>query len=180
MAKFIFVRHGQSKANAAGMLGTSDSPLSKLGLEQAREAGHKLKKFDIKTIVCSPFLRAQQTAETIASELGIDLNHIIIIDELHERRLGKLEGTPKIHSSKWYDTAAGTGDMERRATVIKRMQKCLDKIQKLSKSGLVLAVGHSCAGFYLIEVAKGKSRFEEFNYKDEIINAQPIEVEIAS
>src|ERR1019366_555771 len=137
------------------------------------------KNHGIKTIVTSPFLRAQQTAETIAEELGIDINHIKIIDELHERRLGSLEGTPKNKKTIWYETIIGTGDMERRDDLIRRTQKSLTKIKQIAKDGLVLVVGHSCSGFYLIEVAAGHLKFEEFSKHYTITNADFIEVEIA-
>jgi broad specificity phosphatase PhoE len=179
MAKFIFVRHGQSQANAAGRVAKPDSLLTETGLQQARETGYKLRGMGIKTIVCSPFPRAQQTAETIAAELGIDIAHIVVIDELHERRMGKLEGTLKDHETAWYNFTIGSEGMELRPDLIKRMQQCLLKIDELSQNGLVLAVGHACSGLYLIEVAAGRSTFEEFNTNDQIDNAAILEVEIS-
>ncbi len=178
MSKFIFVRHGQSQANADGILADENPPLTEEGLRQARKTGYDLKDKGIKTIVCSPFLRAQQTAETIAGEIGIDIKHIKIIEELHERRLGRLEGTKKTHDSKWYETTYGEDGMEIRPVIIKRMQKCLEKIKQESKNGLVLAVGHGGSGFYLLQVAKGKTRFEDFDTHSGISNAEFIEVEI--
>ncbi len=178
MTKFIFVRHGQSKANASGMIADEHSRLTEEGLKQARKTGYELTNMGTKTIICSPFLRAQQTAETIAGELGIDIKHIKIIDELHERRLGKLEGTPKVHDSKWYETTYGEEGMELRPDIIKRMQKCLDIIRNESKNGLVLAVGHSGSGFYLLEIARGRTEFEDFSDHTQIKNADFIVVNL--
>ncbi len=177
MSKFIFVRHGQSQANADGILADPHSPLTEEGLKQARRTGYELRGMGIKTVVCSPFLRAQQTAETIAGELGIDVAHIKIIEELHERRLGKLELTPKVHDSEWYETTYGEEGMELRPDIIKRMQKCLSKIKAESKNGLVLAVGHGGSGRYLVQVSHGKKRFEDFDIHAPINNADFIEVE---
>ncbi len=178
MSRFIFVRHGQSQANADGILADEHPPLTELGIEQARKTGYELRGLGIKSIVCSPFLRTQQTAEIIAGELGIEISHIKIMDELHERRLGTLEGKPKTREVKWYETTYGESGMELRPDLIKRMQKCLEKIKKESKSGLVLAVGHSCSGFYLLQVAKGKTRFEDFDAHSQIPNADFTEVTI--
>lgn len=178
MAKFIFVRHGQSQANADGILADKHSTLTEKGIEQARQTGNKLKGFPIKTITCSPYLRAQQTAEIIAGELGIDLAHIKIIDELHERDLGSYENKPKTRDSEWYETTEGEVGMERRGDIIKRMQICLEKIQQESRDGLVLAVGHSGSAYYLLQVAQGHTRYEDFGPRQEINNADIIEVEI--
>jgi broad specificity phosphatase PhoE len=176
MGKFIFVRHGQSQANADGMLAKPDSPLTELGVKQARKTAKEVHDLGISVIACSTMLRAQQTAETIAGHLGIDLKHIRIVDELHERRLGKLEGTPKIHKSSWYDTIKGEADMEYRDDLIKRMQRCFNKLKDMSKEGLVLAVGHSCSGFYLLQISAGKTRFEDFDPHSQLNNADFIEV----
>lgn len=104
MIDFIFVRHGQSKANAEKVIADANSPLTEAGIEQARKTGMEVKDKEITLIVCSPYLRAQQTAETIAGELGIDLAHIKIMDELQERGLGVLEDNPKTQDGLWYFT----------------------------------------------------------------------------
>ena len=116
-------------------------------------------------------LRTQQTAEIIAGELGIDLKHIKVINNLHERRLGRLEGTPKIHESSWYDTNKGESGMEDRDDLVKRMKKCLAELKDISKDGLVLTVGHSCSGFYLLQIANGKMHFEDFEPHTQLNNA---------
>src|SRR5882757_8965527 len=96
---FIFVRHGQSQANADGIIADGHSPLTQTGIEQAQKTGLEIKNFGITAIVCSPYLRARQTAEMIASELGIGFSHIEIIEELRERGLGDCEGKPKTQVS---------------------------------------------------------------------------------
>jgi hypothetical protein len=40
--KILFVRHGESEANAKLYVGAPESPLSEKGLEQARITGQKL------------------------------------------------------------------------------------------------------------------------------------------
>jgi broad specificity phosphatase PhoE len=65
----IFARHGQSQANAAGLLvGRVDSPLTALGRRQAAALGEALAArpgIPVR-IVTSPLQRAVQTAEAIA------------------------------------------------------------------------------------------------------------------
>jgi probable phosphoglycerate mutase len=72
----ILVRHGQSDANAAGLVvGRSDSPLTDLGREQARAVGAALARQastagrPIARVVTSPLGRAVETGELIAAAL---------------------------------------------------------------------------------------------------------------
>lgn len=178
MTSFIFVRHGQSQANADGVIADSQPPLTETGIEQARKTGTEVKSLGVTMIVSSPYLRAQQTAETIAGELGIDLAHIKIIDELAERGLGALEGKPKKQDGLWYFTDEQSGGIESRANLIKRMQNCLKIIKDLSKTNKVLVTGHSISGFYLMQVAVGKTTVDQIDSPALMSNADYIEVEI--
>ena len=65
MLDFYLVRHGESIANAgAATYDPADIPLSDLGRKQAEKfAAHLKIKPDF--IVCSPYLRARQTAEPV-------------------------------------------------------------------------------------------------------------------
>ena len=178
MSSFIFVRHGQSQANAAGIIADSLSPLTEKGIEQARKTGVEVKNLGISLIVTSPYLRAQQTAETIAGELGIDLAHIKIIDELAERGLGSLEDKPKEHDGLWYFTDDTSEGIESRADLLKRMQSCLENIKELSNTQTVLVAGHSISGFYLQQVAAGKTTVDEIDSPALMNNADFVQVEI--
>lgn len=94
MAKRIFfIRHGESEANAAGLMaGTYDTPLTKAGHEQTTTAGADLKKEDIQLIVCSPLTRTRQTAANIASQIGYDPKKIVENELFIERNFGPYEG----------------------------------------------------------------------------------------
>ena len=125
-------------------------------------------------------IRAQQTAETIAAELGIDIAHIEIIEELRERGLGEVEGKPKKHDSEWYLTNNETNlGIESREELIKRMGTCLDKLGALAEAENILAVGHAISGYYLAEVAEGKAKFEDFGPAQELLNADFVEIDLS-
>lgn len=167
-------------ANADGTIGVPDTPLAEEGLEQARITGRDLMNQNVTTIVCSPFIRAQQTAEIIAGELGIGLDSIVIIDELHERRMGELEGQPKTHENVFFaenDTDLG---FESQANLIARLETALGKVIEVSTKtlGTTVVVGHAVSGLYLLQVAKGKRRFQDFEPTDQLNNAEFVEVEI--
>ena len=73
---FYMIRHGQTEANLAGILqGQSESPLTALGIEQARGVQPVLRVLDIKpsVIVHSPLSRARDTAVILNEVLNLPL-----------------------------------------------------------------------------------------------------------
>jgi broad specificity phosphatase PhoE len=90
----ILVRHGQSEANAAGLLvGRTESVLTELGRRQAAAIGEVLaaeQKSPLR-LLTSPLARARHTAEIIAGRLGTALVPTVE-DRLIELDYGELEG----------------------------------------------------------------------------------------
>lgn len=83
-------RHGQTEWNTERrMQGWGDSPLTKVGIEQAERLGKRLKEKKIDLIYSSPLGRAIKTAQIIRGERNIP---IICDDRLKEIKLGKWEG----------------------------------------------------------------------------------------
>src|ERR1700757_4642617 len=89
--KFIMVRHGESEGNRERRFTvSSEVGLTELGVRQAHEAARRIAQlFKPQIIVSSPFRRARQTSEIIASELNL---RIETVHDLHERDLGCLKG----------------------------------------------------------------------------------------
>jgi broad specificity phosphatase PhoE len=101
----ILVRHGQSEANAAGLLlGRADSSLTGLGRRQAgrigealaasapRSAGGTREERRPTRILTSPLARARTTAEIIRDVLGPGAPEPEVEDLLIELDYGELEG----------------------------------------------------------------------------------------
>ncbi len=90
----IIIRHGQTQWNLEKRTqGHLDSPLTELGISQAKKTARKLKDYNFDLIVSSPLGRAIQTAKIVAEELRIlefQLNQ-----NLAERNLGVLQGCTK-------------------------------------------------------------------------------------
>ena len=64
--KFYVTRHGQTPWNRENKVcGTTDIGLDEIGMEQARETARKLKDVPLDRVICSPLLRARQTAQLI-------------------------------------------------------------------------------------------------------------------
>jgi len=160
------------------MVGTPDTPLAEEGLEQARKTGYDLKSEHVTKIVCSPFIRAQQTAEIIAGELGIPLNDIVIIPDLYERRMGDLEGKPKRHETAYFYENDSENNFETQQELIGRMQRALSEVKEIATAtdGSTVAIGHATSGFYFLQVAQGRRSFNDFDPINQMNNAEFIEV----
>lgn len=95
MGHFYFVRHGQTVWNVENKIcGTTDSPLTEYGREQARETGRRIIAEGIKAdeILYSPLSRAADTARLISEMTGIPCR---VEPRLIEQNFGKWESTPR-------------------------------------------------------------------------------------
>ena len=71
--RLILIRHGQSEANASGIVqGRLDYGLSELGLRQAELTAERLKHETVDRILTSPLRRAADTANAIAEMKGME------------------------------------------------------------------------------------------------------------
>ncbi len=86
-------RHGQTQWNVKGRIqGHTDSPLTKEGINQAKDLATELSHIKFDAVYSSDLLRAQRTAQIVA------LEHQLIIKtktSLRERNFGPLEGQNK-------------------------------------------------------------------------------------
>jgi broad specificity phosphatase PhoE len=86
----ILVRHGQTAANADGLLlGRADPPLNQRGRAQAEALARGLPP--LARVVSSPLLRARDTAAVLAAANGVPVE---IDDRWIELDYGTLDGVP--------------------------------------------------------------------------------------
>lgn len=91
MTLLTLVRHGQTDWNLARRIqGSTDIPLNDTGRADARWAAEQLAASAHHTIYASPLLRARETAEIIAAELGLEPP--VLVPDLREREFGEGEG----------------------------------------------------------------------------------------
>lgn len=175
--RILYVRHGESTANINGVAGVSDAQLTEKGAEQAKITGQHLKNEDVITICCSPFIRARQTAEIIAAELGIPVYEIVTIDELQERYLGEFEGTTG-RPPEFFLNSDSEGGIESRQHMIERATKAIEKLKAVTNGhgGTTLAIAHGQIGYYITQVSKGHNQFEDFDPPAEMNNAEFVEI----
>lgn len=89
--RLLMVRHGQTPANIEKVWhGSTDTPLTDLGREQARLLGEYFHRIVIPDVIyASPLQRARDTAQAIADRHGLPL---VIDERLREFSLGEWEG----------------------------------------------------------------------------------------
>jgi broad specificity phosphatase PhoE len=93
VTRLYLVRHGATDANERVpyiLQGNAiDLPLSRAGEDQARAVARFLRQFPIRQVYHSSMMRARQTAETIALELGVAAT---VAADLQECNVGVWEG----------------------------------------------------------------------------------------
>ena len=103
MPKLILLRHLKSQWNLENRFtGWTDVPLSKEGVENAKEAADKLAGLGIDKVYTSPLIRNRETTRLILENLGKKDIPIIIDKALDERNYGKLQGLNKDEVKKQY------------------------------------------------------------------------------
>lgn len=83
------VRHGQTDGNRDRIVQTPQTPLSALGLEQAQQLADSCDDLPVSLIICSDYVRTQQTAAPLHNNLGCEL---VLSELFRERSFGDLRG----------------------------------------------------------------------------------------
>ncbi|MBS1715032.1 MAG: 2,3-bisphosphoglycerate-dependent phosphoglycerate mutase [Armatimonadetes bacterium] len=95
MPKLVLVRHGQSLWNLENRFtGWIDVPLTKVGEQEAKAAGEKLRGTPIDVAYTSALKRAQRTLDHLLGAIPLDVP-IISDKALNERDYGDLSGLNK-------------------------------------------------------------------------------------
>lgn len=143
MTHFYIVRHGETMFNVKGRIqGWCDSPLTKLGVSQAKELGKKLMNDSFDVCFCSTSERAMDTAQYILENRDVK---IISSKQLKEQCFGDFEAEKSsnifkdgIKYSEGYRFCGG----ENHSDVIERVFNALKKIASEYPNANVLVVCH--------------------------------------
>lgn len=145
------MRHGQSKANAAGLIVSSieadrrgDWGLTAAGREQALASARGC-GLPPGTVICaSDFARARQTAELVAACLGA--GPVRAARELRERCFGELDGTPVAgYRRVWAADESGAAPpagAEPAAAVLRRAMRLVAELERRHAGADILLVSH--------------------------------------
>jgi 2,3-bisphosphoglycerate-dependent phosphoglycerate mutase len=106
MARLVLLRHGESQWNLENRFtGWVDVPLSAKGVEEARQAGEKLRGFTFNRAFSSVLIRANETLRIVLEALGQTNIPIEKDKALNERMYGDLQGLNKAETATKYGDA---------------------------------------------------------------------------
>jgi broad specificity phosphatase PhoE len=142
----ILVRHGQTAANAHGLLlGRADPSLTETGRRQACALAAVLPRPD--RLVSSPLLRARETAAELAAA-GVDSQEIEIDPRWIEMDYGDLDGHPadalpeETWRTWWQDPHFVPAGGESVASVAARVREACAELADDAARGDVVVVSH--------------------------------------
>ncbi len=146
------MRHGQSRANASGIIVSSierdragDFGLTELGRDQARAATRGCGLPASTVICCSDFARARQTAQIAAS--GLAAAAPVSAPALRERYFGDLDGGPvsgyeRVWAADAADASRAVDGAEPAAAVLERMATLVAALDEQYAGAVILLVSH--------------------------------------
>jgi 2,3-bisphosphoglycerate-dependent phosphoglycerate mutase len=103
MARLILLRHGESQWNLENRFtGWVDVPLSPRGIQEAKDAGEKLRSFKFDRAFTSVLARANETLRLVLEAIGQTSIPIGKDKALNERMYGELQGLDKAETAKKY------------------------------------------------------------------------------
>ena len=171
--RFSVMRHGQSKANAAGIIVScigndrrGDYGLTEVGRQQALAAARGC-DLPRDTIICSSdFARARQTAEIVRARLGAA--EVVIAEALRERCFGEWEGSAtgnyaRVWAADETDCDRAGGDVEPAAAVLRRTTALIVDLERRYAGRDILLVSHGDplqilqAGFLQMDPSRHRS-----------------------
>ncbi|MEQ1680510.1 MAG: 2,3-bisphosphoglycerate-dependent phosphoglycerate mutase [Nitrospira sp.] len=106
MARLVLLRHGESQWNLENRFtGWVDVPLSPKGIEEAKQAGEKLRELTFHRAFTSVLTRANETLRLVLEAIGQTTIPIEKDKALNERMYGDLQGLNKAETAKQYGDA---------------------------------------------------------------------------
>lgn len=169
--KLYVLRHGQTANNINHrQSGSSDAPLTPVGIRQAEEAGRSLAAMGVSpsSWFCSDTIRACQTIEAVMRGLAGEILPYRCIHDIREYSFGRFDGVhydaepfmtmqeyagPRSHIA-WEEAYVAYG-AERCEDVGRRVLWGLRQAMAATE-GDVLAVSHARAMLYLLAVMRGR------------------------
>ncbi|MFT4029121.1 MAG: histidine phosphatase family protein [Protaetiibacter sp.] len=144
MTELYLVRHGETDWNAARRIqGRTDIPLNEVGRAQALRAAELLARRNWDAVYTSPLSRAHETAEIIASRLGI--GQVTDVGALVERNYGEAEGMGFEQVEALYQEGVRAPGQETRAEVAARVVPALLELAARHPGERLVVVSHGGA-----------------------------------
>lgn len=173
--QYIVMRHGEAESNVRNITSTdarNSSHLTERGKKQAAESGKKLKKKNIDIIFSSDFARTHETAEIVASQIGISSNAIVFDERLREIKTGVYNERSNAEYHAFYESneerfyKAPEGG-ENLSQVRRRVMDVLYELEQKHQGKNILIVTHEYPSWMLVAGSKGANVPEAAAMKSE-------------
>jgi probable phosphoglycerate mutase len=175
--KLYISRHGQTPWNVEDLIcGRTDVPLTEVGQQQALRLAESALDKGIDVILCSPMLRARQTAQAVSDAIGVPIQ---IDERLIEMDFGTFEGTSRFGEEfQWIRAQMSTRfpGGESGFDVAYRVYSLLYEIKEKYADKTVLLVCHNCVSRMVRSFFMNMSIEEYGNYHAP--NAELVEYEL--
>lgn len=158
--KLYFLRHGESEANAAGLIGGDDPHLTEKGRTEAAQASKLVSEINPDVIYVSTMKRALETAEEIVKGTELD-SRIIKEPRIVEREMGTAANLTRKEtgwvSSTVPDSIEGVEKIE---DLFSRADKFFNEIRVKHANEKVLLVSHGVTIKVLLTI-KDKLKWDD-------------------
>ena len=175
--KLYISRHGQTPWNVEDLIcGRTDVPLTEVGQQQAKLLAESAKDKGIDMILCSPLLRARQTAQAVSDAVGVPVQ---IDERLTEFDFGTFDGTSRFGEEfQWVRAQLPMRfpGGESAFDLAYRVYGLLHEIREKYADRTVLLVCHNCVSRMVRSFFVNMSTEEYGNYHAP--NAQLVEYEL--
>lgn len=161
--RYTVMRHGEAESNVRNITSTdarNSSHLTLHGEKQAVDSGKKLKKKNINIIYASDFARTRETAEIVASQIGIPREQIILDERLREIKTGVFNERSNAEYHAFYSSneerfyKAPEGG-ENLSQVRRRVMNLLYELEQKHRGKNILLVTHEYPSWMLAAGSRG-------------------------
>jgi broad specificity phosphatase PhoE len=144
----FLVRHGRTRLNATGVLrGRLDPPLDDVGRREAAGLAALFHPRRLAAVAASPLLRAQQTAQAIATATDAPL---VTDVGLVDRDYGPWAGVARADVERRFGSLDAAPDVEPAAAFSTRVADTLTRLADAWSSGPVAVVAHDAVNRYAL------------------------------
>lgn len=158
MRNIYFVRHSLRDFTIRD---DRNVPLTSDGKNLARKLVPFFLDKNIEKVYTSPYLRAVQTIEPVASQLNIEP---VLFEDLRERNVGKwVENFSEFSRNQWNDFDFKLENGESLNEVKKRMMTTYNDILREQDSNVIISGHGTSLAILFHEITEGKFGFREFN-----------------
>jgi isoleucyl-tRNA synthetase len=172
--RFYVLRHGEAQKNVENIVSSDNtvpSSVTEKGREEIKKSLKEIANNKIDLIFSSPLIRAKETAEIVAKELGINPREIIFDERIKETQTGEFNGRPSTDYHSFFSsleekfTKRPKGG-ETLTELRQRVGEFLYEIDAKYKEKKILIVSHEYPIWLALSVAEGTDREGAIAYKN--------------